>query len=64
MTTKEAIAELERRGAHVSYWRLRGHLERGEIPKPRINSSFAYDWSLSDVRKAERVLKRKQRVPA
>jgi hypothetical protein len=50
MTTREALNELASRGIHLTYWELRGMLERGEIPRPRMNSALSWDWTEADIR--------------
>ena len=53
MTTQEALRELEKKGISLTYWRLRGLIVRGSVPRPRLNSALAYDWTERDVRNVE-----------
>jgi hypothetical protein len=53
MTTQEALKELEQRGIRLTYWKLRGLIVRGSVPRPRLNSALTYDWTERDVRNVE-----------
>jgi hypothetical protein len=49
MTTREALAALSEQGISLTYWQLRGLIDRNEVPRPRLNSSLAWDWTKADL---------------
>lgn len=59
MTTREALASLAQQGIELTYWRLRGLIDRNEIPRPRLNSSLAWDWTPAEIEVVARVIRRK-----
>jgi len=64
MTTREAISALSSQGVIITYWRLRGMIERNEIPRPRLNSSLAWDWTASDLRTVANAIREKSEAEA
>jgi len=60
MTTREALSVLSSQGVNITYWRLRGLIERSEIPRPRLNSSLAWDWTLNDLQAVANVVRQGQ----
>lgn len=60
MTTREALQALKDKGLILTYWRLRGLIDRNEIPRPRLNSALAWDWTPSDVAIVAKVMREKQ----
>jgi hypothetical protein len=59
MTTREFLSALSEQGVTLSYWRLRGLICRNEIPRPRLNSSLAWDWTPADVAVVGQVVREK-----
>jgi hypothetical protein len=59
MTTREALAALAEQGTYLTYWKLRGLIDRNEIPRPRLNSSLAWDWTRSDLAIVTKVVREK-----
>ena len=49
MTTREALIEASHRGVTLTYWELRGMIERGEVARPRLNSALQWDWTPGEV---------------
>jgi len=64
MTTREALAALAALGVEISYWRLRGLIDRGEVRRPRLNSSLAWDWSEADISAAAQLIREKSGTEA
>lgn len=64
MTTREALQALAERGVEITYWRLRGAIDRGEIPRPRLSTSLRWDWTEADVDRAAALLQRKSEAVA
>jgi|GEM_PF-3242335 len=60
MTTREFLEALANRGVPLTYWKLRGLIHRGTIPKPRMNSSLAWTWSESDLDRVAAAVKGKE----
>jgi hypothetical protein len=60
MTTREALTVLSQQGVGLTYWRLRGLIDRNEVPRPRLNSSLAWDWTLDDLQTVAKVVREKQ----
>jgi hypothetical protein len=63
MTTREALAELQKSGHTLTVWHVRGLIDRGEIPRPRLNSSLQWDWTASDL-DALKLVARERQEPA
>lgn len=59
MTTREFLEALSEQGVTLTYWRLRGLIDRNEIPRPRLNSSLAWDWKRDDVALVAKVVTEK-----
>ena len=57
MTTREFLKALAEQGDPLTYWRLRGLIDRNQIPRPRLNSSLAWDWTLNDLQVVARVIR-------
>jgi hypothetical protein len=59
MTTREALSALSQQGVSLTYWRLRGLIDRNEIPRPRLNSSLSWDWTRDDLAIVAKVVREK-----
>jgi len=59
MTTREFLSALSEQGVSLTYWRLRGLVDRNEIPRPRMNSSLVWDWNRDDVSIVARIVREK-----
>jgi len=64
MTTRELLASLPDHGVSLTYWRLRGLIDRNEIPRPRMNSSLQWDWQRCDVAIVAKVVREKSEAEA
>ena len=65
MTTRGLLELLaDEHGLSVTDWELRGMIRRGEIPRPRLNSSLNFTWTGRDVRRIAKVLGRKEAATA
>ena len=60
MTTREALQALKDKGHFLTYWKLRGLINRNEIPRPRLNSALSWDWTTDDVAMVAKVVREKQ----
>ena len=50
MTTREALTELAtKHSITLTVWKLRAIFDRGEVPKPRLDSSLSWDWTPDDI---------------